>query len=87
MITEVLLPTAQAVGGTHNSGTSHACCYGDTLMGISLHIVTPHAHARSGVKQSVLSVSRLSVVCQVEKIEISPHRPSKNIQMESNNSK
>ena len=39
-------------------------------------VVTPRAHARSGVKQSVLSVCRLSV-CQAKKIEISPHKPSK----------
>ena len=40
-------------------------------------IITPRAHARSGVKQSVLSVS-LSVCQSVSdstKIEISPHRP------------
>ena len=45
----------------------------------SQEIITPRAHARSGVKQSVLSVS-LSVCQSVSlscgKIEISPHRPS-----------
>ena len=43
----------------------------------TVSIITPHAHARSGVKQSVcLSVVCLSV-CQAKKIEISPHKPSK----------
>ena len=52
------------------------------------HHLLPHARMReAGLSNRFCpSVSRLSV-CHPEKIEISPHRPSKTIQMESNNSK
>ena len=43
----------------------------------SKHIITLCTHARSGVKQSVLSVTCLF---SQKKIEISPHRPSKGSQ-------
>ena len=54
-------------------------------------IITPRAHARSGVKQSVLSVCLsvvcLSVVCQAEKKEIYSHKPSKWSQTMANSKK
>ena len=48
--------------------------------GTFMIIITPRAHARSGVKQSVLSV------CQAKKIEIS-HKPSKWSQTIANSKK
>ena len=53
-------------------------CITELVGSVCRDIITPRAHARSGVKQSVLSVS-LSVslsVCHAKKIEISPHTPS-----------
>ena len=60
-------------------------------------IVTPRAHARSGVKQSVLSVSRLSVSQSVSQSSvrrkilksshIDPHKPSKWSQTIANSQK
>ena len=57
-------------------------------------IITPRAHARSGVKQSVLSVSRLSSVCRLsvrrKKLKsrhIDPHKPSKWSQTIANSKK
>ena len=46
-------------------------------------MVTPRAHARSGVKQSVL----VSVVCPAKKIEIYSHKPSKWSQTIANSKK
>ena len=40
-------------------------------------IITPRAHARSGVKQSVFSVSVCLSVCQAKSRHIDPHKSSK----------
>ena len=64
---------------------------------LSSFIITPRAHARSGVKQSVLSVSRLSVSQSVSRLSvrpkilnffhIDPHKPSKGSQTIANSKK
>ena len=62
-----------------------------------LYVITPRAHARSGVKQSVLSVSQSSVSQSVSQssvrriklnfCHIDPHKPSKGSQTIANSKK
>ena len=84
------------LGGWGAGKTIVFVCWGSLTSNVmafamaSLYIFTPRTHARSRVKQSILSVCQSvsqSVICPVKKIEISPHRPSSTIEMESNNSK
>ena len=82
-------------GGGGGGNTRDTCRWNHIHVG--WYIITPRAHARSGVKQSVLSVSQSvsqSVVCRLsvrrKKLNfchIDPHKPSKGSQTIANSKK